>query len=111
MGRVYNIVDRITNGIEKPTIKIDEKHEFKINNSFPATIAIKAYAEDKELDDIDRIKKILGTALDTKANEYIQSLELPLPLYTTIINVIMASITDVSLEEMEDMSNKKPRSK
>ncbi|OSA92557.1 UNVERIFIED_ORG: hypothetical protein B2H93_14455 [Clostridium botulinum] len=111
MSRVYNIVDRVTNGIEKPTLKIDEEHEFKINNSFPVTIAIKAYSEDKELDDMDRIKKIIGTALDKEANEYIESLELPTPLYTTIINVIMAAISDMSLEEMENMSNKKPRNK
>ena len=107
MSRVYNIVDKITNGNVKPTIKIDEEHEFKINNSFPAAVAIKAYSEDKELDDMDRITKILGVALNKDAMKYIEKLELAMPLYTTIINVIMAAISDMTLEEIEQVGKDK----
>lgn len=57
MGRVYDIVDRIANANQKPVLRIDAEHEFKINNSFPATIAIKAVSEDKKIDDIERMKK------------------------------------------------------
>lgn len=101
MARVYDIVDRIANANQKPILKLDEKHEFKINNSFAASIAIKAYSEDKKLDDMERIEKVLGTALSKEANDYITSQEYPMPVYITIINTIMASIADMSLEDIE----------
>lgn len=109
MARSYDIVDRIANGKQRPTVKIDADHEFKINNSFPAAIAIKAYGEDKKLDDMERIKKILGTALDKEANDYIESLKLGTATYTDIINVIMAAIGDISLEEMEEIAEKQKK--
>lgn len=112
MARVYDIVDRIANANQKPVLKLDEDHEFKINNSFPASISIKAYAEDKKLDDMERIEKVLGVALSKEANDYIASQEYPMPVYITIINTIMASIADISLEDIEEKtSNKTPSRK
>lgn len=102
MSRVYDLVDKIKNSGKKPTVKLDEEHEFTINNSFPAAIAIKAYAEDNQLDDMDRIKKIIGTAFNNEAVKYIEKLELPMPIYIDLINVVMAAISDMSLEEIED---------
>ena len=66
MARVYDIVNRVANANQKPKIKLDEEHEFKINNSFAAAIAIKAYSEDKELTDEERIKKIFTVAFSEK---------------------------------------------
>lgn len=109
MARVYDIVEKIANGSQKPTIRIDADHEFKINNSFPAAIAIKAYGEDKTLDDMQKIKKILGTALDKEANKYIESLELGVSTYGDIVNVIMAAIGDISLEEMEELAERQKK--
>lgn len=108
MGRVYDIVDRIANANQKPVLKLDAEHEYKINNSFPASIAIKAYSEDKKLDDMERIEKVLGVALSKEANEYITSQEYPMPVYITIINTIMASIADMSLEDIEAKTNNTP---
>lgn len=101
MGRVYDIVDRIANANQKPVLRIDAEHEFKINNSFPATIAIKAVSEDKKIDDIERMKKILGIALNKEANDYIASKEYPTPIYQLFIEVIMAALADADLEEIE----------
>jgi len=109
MGKRYNIIDKITNGMQKPTVQIDTEHEFKINNSFPAAMAIKAYTEDKKLDEKQKIEKILGTALDKEANDYIKSLELPLSIYVTIVNVIMASLNDMDLEEIEKLAEEKKK--
>jgi hypothetical protein len=110
MSRVYDLVDRIKNGNKKPTLKLDATHEYPINNSFPAAVAIKAYAEDENIDDMDRIQRILGTALKKDAIKYIDSLELSMPLYTDLVNVIMAAISDMSLEEIEKMSEDKKNS-
>jgi hypothetical protein len=109
VSRVYDLVDRIQNGNQKPTLKLDAEHTFAINNSFPAAVAIKAYAEDKKLDDMDRIQKIIGAALKKEAVDYINSLELAMPLYTDLVNVIMAAISDMSLEEIERISEEKKK--
>ncbi|MDV3426664.1 MAG: hypothetical protein LIR50_05675 [Bacillota bacterium] len=109
MSRVYNLVDKIKNGNKKPTVKLDKEHEFTINNSFPAAIAIKAYAEDEELDDMERIKRIVGTAFNADAISYIDSLELPMPLYIELVNVIMAAISDMELDEIEKISEDKKK--
>jgi predicted house-cleaning noncanonical NTP pyrophosphatase (MazG superfamily) len=107
VARVYDIVDRITNGNKKPTIKIDADHEFKINVSKNAAVAIKAYSDDKQLEDFDRLDKIILTALGREAFDYIESLELSMDQYVIIMNVIMAAISDMSLEEMENFSAEK----
>lgn len=109
MARVYDIVDKITNGNVKPTVKIDAEHEFKINNSKNAAVAIKAYSEDKKLDDFERFDKIVIVALGKEAFDYIESLELKMPAYTIIINVIMAAISDMTLEEIEEFSKEKTK--
>jgi hypothetical protein len=101
MGRRYNIINKITNAKERATIQIDEEHEFKINDSFPAAMAIKAYMEDKKLDDEKKIEKVLGVAFNKEANEYIKSLNLKMPGYVAIVNAVMAAIADIDLEEVE----------
>lgn len=101
MGRRYDIINKITNAKERATIQIDEGHEFKINDSFPAAMAIKAIMEDKKLDEEKKIEKVLGTALDKDANTYIKSLDLKMPGYVAIVNAVMAAIADVDLEEIE----------
>ena len=106
MGRVYDIVNRVANANQKPTIRLDEEHEFKINNSFTAAIAIKAYSEDDKLSDEERIKKIFTVALNKEARSYIDSQEYAMAVYITILNAIMAAISDMSLEEMEQISKK-----
>jgi len=67
MGRKYDIINKIKNAKERATIQIDEDHEFKINDSFPSAMAIKAYMEDKKLKEEDQITKVLGTAFDKEA--------------------------------------------
>lgn len=101
MGRKYNIVNKIMNAKERATIQIDDEHEFKINDSFPSAMAIKAIMEDKKLDEEKKIEKVLGTALSSDANTYIKSLDLKMPGYVAIVNAIMAAIADVELDEIE----------
>ncbi|WP_026887724.1 hypothetical protein [Clostridium beijerinckii] len=101
MSKKYNIVNKIMNAKERATVQIDDEHEFKINDSFPAAMAIKAYMEDKDLKEEDQIAKVLGTAFDKKANEYIKSLNLKMSGYIAIVNAIMAAIADVELDEIE----------
>jgi hypothetical protein len=106
MARVYDIVDKITNGNKKPTVKIDADHEYTINNSKNTGVVIKALSEDQKTEDFERMDKIIQAALGKEALDYINSLELAMSNYNTIVNVIMAAISDMSLEEMEEFSKK-----
>ena len=52
MARVYDIMEKIKNGNERPTIKIDEDHVFNVNTSKNTALAIKAKGEDKKADEL-----------------------------------------------------------
>lgn len=101
MARVYDIISRLENGNQKPVVKIDADHEFKINNSKAAAFRMMALSEDNKIKEDERIEKIIKVGLGEEAFKYIESLDLSMPNYNLIINTIMAAIGDVDLEEME----------
>lgn len=109
MSKAYNIVERLKSENKRPTIQIDENHEYKINTSKNAALLIKCISQDENLDDFDRIDKIIECALGGEALEYINSLDLTMNALTTVINVIMAGISGVDLEEMDELSAKEAR--
>lgn len=103
MARVYDIISRLENGNQKPVIKIDADHEYTINNSKAVALRIMAESKNADIENMDNVVKI---ALGKEAYDYIETLELSMPAYTTIINSIMAAIGDVSLEEIEEETKK-----
>ncbi|MGG5461505.1 hypothetical protein [Clostridium sp. B9] len=110
MAKVYNIMDKLVN--ERPTIKIDENHEYKINNTKNNAIYIQSLSKNKEkskVDDIELLEKIIKASLGKEAFEYIESLELSLEAYGVIVNAIMAGISNLELEEIEEMSEKEAK--
>ena len=112
MARVYDIISRLENGNQKPVVKIDAEHEFKINNSKAAAFRIMALSEDDSIKEDERLEGIVKVGLGEEAFNYIESIDLSMPSYTLIINAIMAAIGDVDLEEIEEESKKgrkKPR--
>ena len=111
MGRKYDIVNKIMNAKERATLKFDEEHEFRINDSFAAAMAIKAYMEDKKLDEEKKIEKVLGVAFKPEDIKYIKSLDLKLPGYVAIVHAVMAAIADIDLEEIEGKSEENTPSK
>ncbi|MBS6503472.1 hypothetical protein PMY38_11890 [Clostridium tertium] len=111
MARVYDIISRLENGNQKPVVKIDAEHEFKINNSKAAAFRIMALADDEEMKESERIESIIKIGLGKEAFDYIESLELSMPNYSLIINAIMAAIGDVDLEEVEQEAEKAKKGK
>ena len=112
MARVYDIISRLENGNQKPVIKIDADHEFKINNSKAAAFRIMALSEDENIKEDEKLEGIIKVGLGEEAFNYIESLDLSMSSYTLIINAIMAAIGDVDLEEIEEEAKKgkkKPR--
>lgn len=112
MARVYDIISRLENGNQKPVVKIDADHEFKINNSKAAALKIMALADDEKVKEDERLEGVIKIGLGKEAFEYIESLELSMPNYNLIINAIMAAIGDVDIEEIEEeakKAKKKPR--
>lgn len=108
MGKVYDIMNRLTNN--KPIIKIDGEHEYVVNNSKNQAIFIKQLSEDAKLDDFERMDKVMEAALGKEALDYINSLNLSLKATGTIINAIMAAISEVDLEDIEEEANKRLKS-
>lgn len=107
MARVYDIVEKLRN--KKPTVKIDSEHEFTINTSKNTAIFIKSVVDDDKEEEFKKIDMIMESALGKKAFDYIESLDLEMSAYNTIINVIMAAISDKDLEEMEKIEGSTPR--
>ena len=112
MARVYDIISRLENGNQKPVVKIDADHEFKINNSKAAAFRIMALAEDENIKEGERLEEIIKIGLGKEAFEYIESIDLSMPNYNLIVSAIMAAIGDVEIEEIEEEAKKgkkKPR--
>lgn len=105
MAKIYNIMNKLTN--ERPVIKIDDTHEYKINNTKNNAIYIQSLtknAEKGETDDIELLDKIIKVSLGQDAFNYIESLELDLKSYEVIVNTIMAAISNLELEEIETIN-------
>lgn len=112
MARVYDIISRLENGNQKPVVKIDAEHEFKINNSKAAAFRIMALSNDENIKEKERLEGVIIIGLGKDAFEYIESIDLSMPNYNLIISAIMAAIGDVEIEEIEEESKKakkKPR--
>ena len=98
----------------KPTVKIDEEHEYKINNTKNNAIYIQSLAkgndkkDDKKYDEMEFMNKIIKASLGQEAFEYIDSKgeEWSMAQYEAILNVIMAAVSNVELEEIEELSKK-----
>jgi len=109
MARVYDIVSRLENANQKPEIKIDEEHIYKVNNSKAVALRIMALSEDKETKETEMLDKIVTLALGKEVCDYINSLDLSLSAHNTIINAIMAAIGDVEIEDIEEQAKKKEK--
>ena len=115
MAKVYDIMNKLVN--VKPTVKIDEDHEYKINNTKNNAIYIQSLARgndkkgDKNYDEMEFMNKIIKASLGQEAFEYIDSKgeEWSMAQYEAILNVIMAAISNVELEEIEEMSEKEAK--
>ncbi|HHD2785039.1 TPA: hypothetical protein ACOTHR_002566 [Clostridium perfringens] len=115
MAKVYDIMNKLVN--VKPTVKIDENHEYKINNTKNNAIYIQSLVKEdkkkdkKNKDEMELINKIIKASLGQEAFEYIDSKgdEWSMAAYNAIINVIMAAISNVELEEIEEMSEKEAK--
>ncbi|XZJ40735.1 hypothetical protein ACSXCW_03535 [Clostridium perfringens] len=115
MAKVYNIMNKMVN--VKPTVKIDEEHEYKINNTKNNAIYIQSLAKgndkkgDKKIDEMEFMNKIIKASLGQEAFEYIDSKgeEWSMAQYEAILNVIMAAVSNVELEEIEELSKKEAK--
>lgn len=108
MSRVYDIAEKIKSANEKPKIKIDDNHIYDINISKNVGIFLKGVVDDPEINEEEKMNKVIEAGLGKDALEYIKSLgdEYSNVAYIIIINVIIAAISGVSLEEIEAMNEK-----
>ena len=111
MGRAYDIAERMKNGNEKPSVKIDEDHVYKINTGKSAVLYINAGSQDTDKDEFDRMDEVIKAALGNDALHYITEQDMAVASIARIVNVIMAAIADVSLEEVEEVAKNQIKSK
>lgn len=103
MGRKYDIAEKIALANQRPTITIDDKHEYEINTG--KSVAIMTQALVDEMDDKTAqeqesiIDDIIKMALGNDAIEYIKSLNLTVNAYMLITKVIVAAFADEDLKE------------
>lgn len=102
MGKVYNLAERLAAANQKPTLELDAENIYKINNTTPAAIMIESISNDDTLGEFERSEKIVLVALGQEAFDHIKSLELTTPALSLIVSSILASIADMSMEEMEE---------
>lgn len=111
MGRAYDIAERMKSGNEKPVVKIDEDHSFKINTGKSAVLYINAASRDKKKDEFEMMDDIIRVALGQEALDYITEQDMPMSNIALIVNVIMAAIADISLEEVEEAEKNQKKSR
>ena len=68
---------------------------------------IQGISDDKKLNEVEKLDKIITIALGKEAADYIDEQDIPMPMIVTIANVIMAAIGDVELEEVEKEAKNK----
>lgn len=108
MARKYDIIERLKEKNERPFIILDEEHKYSINTSKTNVMSIMAIADDKDdkqkddfEKDIKTIEKIIELALGKSAFEYIISQDYTFAVYESIIDVIMAAISDKDLDDLD----------
>lgn len=114
MSRFYDIAERMKAGKQKPTVKIDEDHEYNINTSKSAVLFVQAISMDETKKDMEKTDELIKVTLGEEALEYINAQDMPMPNISLIVTVIMAAIADVTLEDAEETAReeaKRPRKK
>lgn len=106
MARKYDIIERLKAKNERPFVMVDEDHSYQIETSKTNVMAIMALTgevskkEDAtQEDEMQMMDKIVEMSLGKEAADYISSLKLTFDAYSLIIDVIMAAIKGVDLEE------------
>lgn len=115
MGRKYNIAQRIAEANQKPTIIVDNNHEFEMNTGKSVVIIVMALAEEiensPESESIKLMDKMIALVFKKSEAEYIQSLDLTFAAYQLLIETIMAAFGNKELEEIEKEVEKTTKKK
>lgn len=106
MAKHYNIADRLQGG--KPVLKLSDEVEFKINNSLAAAVAIRALSEDEKTDDTKKLRKLAVIALGEDATKQLEAMDLSLPDWVVISEVIAAALQGVDLDEVKAPGKQAP---
>lgn len=110
MGRIYDIAQRIANANQRPTVKIDDEHEYTINTGKSIAIMAQALAseigKDESEKELEAVDKIIALTLGEEAAEYISQQDMSISAYMLIVEVIMAAFAD---EDLKAEGEKKPK--
>lgn len=99
MAKVYDIVSRLKN--EKPQVRLTEDKIFTVFNSKNSVILMKGIAEDPKIDETKKMDMIIEAGLGKEALDLVNSMDLSMMEMATVVNAIMAAVSDSELEEIE----------
>lgn len=120
MARMYDIAERLKHKNEKPFIRIDEHHSYKIDTSVAkgfAVMNLSKKAEKAERDNDDGydpevfIYETIEIALGSEALEYIKSQEITMDALSLIMDAITAAYAGKDLPDEKEDGKEKAKGK
>lgn len=106
MARKYDIIERLKAKNEKPFIVLAEDVSFNVNTEKSNVLHIIALSKDKEQDSTELIDRIIELGLGKEALAYINDHEFSFEAANEICKAIMAAVSGVDLEEMDEEEKK-----
>ena len=91
-----DISNKLTN--EEHKIKIDKDHSYVVDRGKNTAIKIMHIDKEKDLDEFAKNDKVIKLALGEDAFNYIDSKNYPISQINTIVEAIMAVITEIPFE-------------
>lgn len=102
MAKKYNIIERLQAKREKPFIQITDELVFEVDTGKTASLHLMAVGEDEDLNEFERIDKMIEIAFGKKAAKEIDELDLPTPALMVLVEAISAAMSGEELEEARE---------
>lgn len=95
----YDIVARLQAKNQRPTIKITDDLEVKVNTSATAGLLMRALSEDGTDFDLEKIEKMLKITLGDTATQKVLELDLTIEALSLLLEAISSSFMGEDLPE------------
>lgn len=102
MSKKYDIIERLKAANERPFICVTEDLSYEVKTTKTAVLHMAAVEKDTELNEAEKIDKIIEIMLGEKALQEINALDLSLEAMMIIVEAIGAAIGGEELDEVKE---------
>lgn len=102
MAKKYDIVARLASKNERPFIKVKEGLTIEVDNSKTTALHFMAVEKDEELNELEKVDKMIEIAVGKKNFKEIEKLDLTLPALHLLMEAITAALGGEDLEEAKE---------